>query len=58
MVRETVQLKKEAFRVMLAGETPEAVARYQQACRMAASVVTEAKQKMLEKFGEHMVKDF
>ena len=41
MVREAVRLK-EAFRDVLSQRTPEAVARYRQARRTAASAVTEA----------------
>uniref|UniRef100_A0A8D2ZX27 Endonuclease/exonuclease/phosphatase domain-containing protein n=1 Tax=Scophthalmus maximus TaxID=52904 RepID=A0A8D2ZX27_SCOMX len=58
VVREAVQLKKESFRDMLSQRTPEAVARYRRARRAAASAVSEAKQRMWEKFGEVMEKDF
>ncbi len=43
---------------MLSQRTPEAVARHQQACKMLASAMTEAKQWVWEKFGEAMEKDF
>ena len=58
MVREAVRLKKEAFRDVSSQQTPEAVARYRQARRTAASAVTEAKQRVWEEFGEAMEKDF
>ncbi|KAJ7996760.1 hypothetical protein DPEC_G00240360, partial [Dallia pectoralis] len=38
--------------------TPEAVAGYRQARRAAAAAVSEAKQRVWEKFGEAMEKDF
>ena len=40
VVREAIRLKKEAFRDVLSQGTPEAIARYRQAQRTAASVVT------------------
>ncbi|KAJ8008627.1 hypothetical protein DPEC_G00106840 [Dallia pectoralis] len=43
---------------MLALGTPEAVAGYRQARRAAAAAVSEAKQRVWEKFGEAMEKDF
>ncbi|KAJ7995737.1 hypothetical protein DPEC_G00247700 [Dallia pectoralis] len=55
---EAVRLKKEAFRDMLSLGTPEAVAEYRQARRAAAAAVSEAKQRVWEKFGEAMEKDF
>ena len=58
MVREAVRLKKEAFRDMLSWGSPEAAARYREARRAAASAVAEAKQRVWEKFGEAMEKDF
>uniref|UniRef100_A0AAQ4NW66 Endonuclease/exonuclease/phosphatase domain-containing protein n=1 Tax=Gasterosteus aculeatus aculeatus TaxID=481459 RepID=A0AAQ4NW66_GASAC len=58
VVREAVRLKKEAFRVMISGGTPEAVAVYRQARRAAASAVMEAKQRVWEEFGVTMEKDF
>ena len=58
MVREVTRLKKEAFQDVLSQGTPEAVARYQQARRTAASTMTEAKQRVWEEFGEAMEKDF
>lgn len=58
MVREAVRLKKEAFRGMLSRRTPDAVAGYRRARRAAAAAVSEAKQRVWEKFGEDMEKDF
>ncbi|KAK5915625.1 hypothetical protein CesoFtcFv8_001198 [Champsocephalus esox] len=58
VVREDVRLKKEAFRDLLSRGTPEAVARYRQARRAAASAVAKAKQRVWEKFGEDMKKEF
>ncbi|KAM4614981.1 protein NLRC3-like [Polymixia lowei] len=58
VVREAVRLKKESFRDLLSRRTPEAVARYRQTRRAAASAVAEAKQRVWEKFGEDMEKDF
>lgn len=58
MVREVVQLKKEAFQDMLSRETPEAVARYWLAQRAVASAVTEAKQQVWGEFREAMEKDY
>ena len=58
VVREAVRLKKESFRDMLSQRTPEAVAGYRRARRAAASAVKEAKQRVWEKFGEDMEKDF
>ncbi|XP_033991643.1 solute carrier family 22 member 7-like [Trematomus bernacchii] len=58
VVREAIRLKKEAFRDLLSRGTPEAVARYRQARRTAASAVAEAKQLVWEKFGEDTEKDF
>uniref|UniRef100_A0AAQ4S6N9 Reverse transcriptase domain-containing protein n=1 Tax=Gasterosteus aculeatus aculeatus TaxID=481459 RepID=A0AAQ4S6N9_GASAC len=58
VVREAVRLEKEAFRVMISGGTPEAVAVYRQARRAAASAVMEAKQRVWEEFGVTMEKDF
>ncbi|KAK5868068.1 hypothetical protein PBY51_012513 [Eleginops maclovinus] len=43
---------------MLSLGTPDEVARYRQARRAAASAVAEAKQRVWEKFGEAMEKDF
>jgi hypothetical protein len=57
-VREAVKLKKEAFRVWLAQGSPEAADRYRQARRAAAAVVTDAKTRAWEEFGEAMEKDF
>ena len=51
MVREAIQLK-EAFRYMISLRTPDSVAGYRQARRAAAAAVSEAKQRVWEKFGE------
>uniref|UniRef100_A0A8C5CRJ5 Reverse transcriptase domain-containing protein n=1 Tax=Gadus morhua TaxID=8049 RepID=A0A8C5CRJ5_GADMO len=58
VVREAVRLKKEAFRDMISWRTPDSVAGYRQARRAAAAAVSEAKQRVWEKFGEAMEKDF
>ncbi len=42
---------------VLPQRTPEVIARYRQARRMAASAVTEAKQQLWEEFGGAMEKD-
>ena len=56
VVREAVRLKKEAFRDVLSRRTPEAVAKYRQARRAAATAVAEAKQQVWEEFGVAMEK--
>ena len=43
---------------MVSRRTPETVARYRQARGSAAAAVTEAKQRVWERFGEDMEKDF
>ena len=53
-----VKLKKEAYRTLLAGRTPEAADVYRQAKRNAALAATEAKTRAWEEFGEAMEKDF
>ena len=57
-VRDAVKLKKESYRTFLACGTPEAAGRYRQAKRSAAVVVTEAKTRTWEEFGEAMENDF
>ncbi|XP_061740413.1 uncharacterized protein LOC133541215 [Nerophis ophidion] len=56
-VRDAVKLKKESYRVLLAHRTPEAVDRYRQAKRCAASAVAEEKTRTWEEFGEAMEND-
>ncbi|GAA6085164.1 receptor-type tyrosine-protein phosphatase F-like, partial [Tachysurus ichikawai] len=57
-VRDAVKLKKESYRAWLARGTPEAADRYQRAKRASARVVTEAKTRVWEEFGEAMEKDY
>ncbi|KAK3527338.1 hypothetical protein QTP86_021955, partial [Hemibagrus guttatus] len=57
-VRNAVKLKKESYRAWLARETPEAVEAYRQAKRATAVVVSEAKTRVWEEFGEAMEKDY
>ncbi|TWW59301.1 Transposon TX1 uncharacterized 149 kDa protein ORF 2 [Takifugu flavidus] len=57
-VRDTVKLKKESYRALLACGTPEAADRYRQAKRSAATAVAEAKTRAWEEFGEAMENDF
>ena len=57
-MRDAVKLKKEPYRTLLACGTPEAAGRYWQAKRSAAAVVTEAKTRTWEEFGEAMENDF
>ncbi|KAK3561961.1 hypothetical protein QTP86_019076, partial [Hemibagrus guttatus] len=57
-VRDAVKLKKESYRAWLAGGTPEAAEAYQQAKRSTARVVSEAKTRVGEEFGEAMEKDY
>ncbi|KAK3556168.1 hypothetical protein QTP70_005570 [Hemibagrus guttatus] len=57
-VRDAVQLKKESYRAWLARGTPEAAEAYRQAKRTAAGVVSEAKTRVWEEFGEAMEKDY
>jgi len=57
-VRDAVKLKKEAYRTLLAGRTPEAADVYRQAKRNAALAVAEAKTRAWEEFGEAMENDF
>ncbi|KAK3560600.1 hypothetical protein QTP86_010935 [Hemibagrus guttatus] len=57
-VRDAVKLKKEYYQAWLARETPEAAEAYQKAKRTAAGVVSEAKTRVWEEFGEAMEKDY
>ncbi|KAK3531414.1 hypothetical protein QTP70_019258 [Hemibagrus guttatus] len=57
-VRDAVKLKKESYRAWLAQGTPEAAEVYQQAKRAAARVVSEAKTRVWEEFGEAVEKDY
>ncbi|KAK3570250.1 hypothetical protein QTP86_017123 [Hemibagrus guttatus] len=52
------ELKKESYRVWLACGTPEAADAYQQVKRAAARLVSEAKTRVWEEFGEAMEKDY
>ncbi|KAK3562735.1 hypothetical protein QTP86_006512 [Hemibagrus guttatus] len=57
-VRDAVKLKKESYQVWLARGTPEAAEAYWQAKRTTAVVVSEAKTRVWEEFGEAMEKDY
>ncbi|KAK3513103.1 hypothetical protein QTP70_001397 [Hemibagrus guttatus] len=57
-VRDAVKLKKESYRAWLTWGTPEAAEAYRQAKRTTAVVVTEAKTRVWEEFGEAMEKDY
>ncbi|KAK3538555.1 hypothetical protein QTP86_006718 [Hemibagrus guttatus] len=57
-VRDAVKLKKESYRAWLARGTLEAAEAYRQAKRTAAGVVSEAKTRVWEEFGEAMEKDY
>ncbi|KAK3528482.1 hypothetical protein QTP70_000305 [Hemibagrus guttatus] len=57
-VRDAVKLKKESYRAWLAWGTPEAAEAYRQAKRTTAAVVSEAKTRAWEEFGEAMEKDY
>ncbi|KAK3557951.1 hypothetical protein QTP86_003867 [Hemibagrus guttatus] len=57
-VRDAVKLKKESYRAWLARGTPEAAEAYRQAKRTTALVVSEAKTRVWEEFGEAMEKDY
>ncbi len=57
-VKEAVKLKKEAFQAWLAQRSPESADSYQEARRAAVSVVTKAKTRVWEDFGQAMEKDF
>ncbi|KAK3522957.1 hypothetical protein QTP86_010312 [Hemibagrus guttatus] len=57
-VRDAVKLKKESYRAWLARRTPEAAEAYRQAKRTTAVVVSEAKTRVWEEFGEAMEKDY
>ncbi|KAK3552841.1 hypothetical protein QTP86_022544 [Hemibagrus guttatus] len=55
---DLVVLKKESYRAWLARGTPEAAEAYLQAKRTTAVVVSEAKTRVWEEFGEAMEKDY
>ncbi|KAK3517180.1 hypothetical protein QTP70_000775 [Hemibagrus guttatus] len=57
-VRDAVKLNKESYRAWLAQGTPEAAEAYRQAKRTKAVVVSEAKTRVWEEFGEAMEKDY
>ncbi|KAK3545682.1 hypothetical protein QTP70_010761 [Hemibagrus guttatus] len=57
-VRDAVKLKKESYRAWLARGTPEAAEAYRQAHRTTAVVVSGAKTRVWEEFGEAMEKDY
>ncbi|KAK3533231.1 hypothetical protein QTP70_013673 [Hemibagrus guttatus] len=57
-VRDAVKLKKESYRAWLARGTPEAAEAYRQDKRTTAAVVSEAKIRVWEEFGEAMEKDY
>ncbi|KAK3544065.1 hypothetical protein QTP86_000871 [Hemibagrus guttatus] len=57
-VRDAVKLKKESYRAWLARRTPEVAEAYRQAKRTTAVVVSEAKTRVWEEFGEAMEKDY
>ncbi|KAK3563826.1 hypothetical protein QTP86_002743 [Hemibagrus guttatus] len=57
-VRDAVKLKKESYRAWLARGTLEAAEAYRQAKRTTALVVSEAKTRVWEEFGEAMKKDY
>ncbi|KAK3544079.1 hypothetical protein QTP86_001145, partial [Hemibagrus guttatus] len=57
-VRDAVKLKKESYQAWLAWGTPEAAEAYRQAKQTTAMVVSEAKTRVWEEFGEAMEKDY
>ncbi|KAK3555547.1 hypothetical protein QTP86_021786, partial [Hemibagrus guttatus] len=57
-VRDAVKLKKESYRAWLARGTPEAAEAYWQTKQTTAGVVSEAKTRVWEEFGEAMEKDY
>ncbi|KAK3515853.1 hypothetical protein QTP70_034764, partial [Hemibagrus guttatus] len=57
-VRDAVKLKKESYRAWLARGTLEAAEAYRQAKQTTAVVVSEAKTRVWEEFGEAMEKDY
>ncbi|KAK3525845.1 hypothetical protein QTP70_010916 [Hemibagrus guttatus] len=57
-VRDAVKLKKESYQAWLAWGTPEAAEAYRQAKQTTAVVVSEAKTRVWEEFGEAMEKDY
>ncbi|KAK3544536.1 hypothetical protein QTP86_015589 [Hemibagrus guttatus] len=57
-VRDAVKLKKESYQAWLARGTLEAAEAYRQAKQTTAVVVSEAKTRVWEEFGEAMEKDY
>ncbi|KAK3526686.1 hypothetical protein QTP70_031467 [Hemibagrus guttatus] len=57
-VRDAIKLKKESYQAWLAQGTPEAAEAYRQAKQAAARVVSEAKTRVWEEFGEAMETDY
>jgi len=57
-VKESIRLKKEAFRAWLAHGSPETADGYWEARRAAASAVTEAKKQVWEEFGRLWIRTF
>ncbi|KAK3566847.1 hypothetical protein QTP86_004549 [Hemibagrus guttatus] len=57
-VRDAIKLKKESYRAWLARGTPEAAQAYWLAKRTTPVVVSEAKTRVWEEFGEAMEKDY
>ncbi|KAK3573061.1 hypothetical protein QTP86_012293 [Hemibagrus guttatus] len=57
-VRDAVKLKKESYQAWLARGTPETAEAYRRAKRTTAVVVSEAKTRVWEEFGEAMEKDY
>ncbi|KAK3551449.1 hypothetical protein QTP70_017426, partial [Hemibagrus guttatus] len=57
-VRDAVKLKKESYRAWLVRGTLEAAEAYRQAKRTTAVVVSEAKTRVWEEFGEAIEKDY
>ncbi|KAK3507545.1 hypothetical protein QTP70_028447, partial [Hemibagrus guttatus] len=57
-VRDAIKLKKESYRAWLARGTLEAAEAYRQAKQTTALVVSEAKTRVWEEFGDAMEKDY
>ncbi|KAK3523969.1 hypothetical protein QTP70_017490, partial [Hemibagrus guttatus] len=57
-VRDAIKLKKESYRAWLARGTPDAAEAYWEAKQTTAVVVSEAKTRVWEEFGEAMEKDY
>ncbi|KAK3563106.1 hypothetical protein QTP86_016342 [Hemibagrus guttatus] len=57
-IRDAVKLKKESYQAWLARGTPEAAEAYRQAKPTTAVVVSKAKTRVWEEFGEAMEKDY